>query len=217
LSKALAKSASEIKDLRAKIAASDAARSTVEREARATLADLSAKSSAATQSLVAAEERAASLAAENENLSRRLAKADADAKALSASLSASAAQAVELDALRARASTAERTAELAQAELARATQQLASRSVPATPLRVATATVNTPAPASRAPAETFASRSTESAGRVHTIAAGDTLSAISRRYYGTANRWSEILAANRDTLRDDHRLTVGRTLRIPGS
>jgi nucleoid-associated protein YgaU len=51
--------------------------------------------------------------------------------------------------------------------------------------------------------------------RLHTIAAGETLSSISRRYYGTANRWPEILAANRDSVRDERSLIAGRTLRIP--
>jgi nucleoid-associated protein YgaU len=51
--------------------------------------------------------------------------------------------------------------------------------------------------------------------RVHTIAAGDTLSRISLKYYGTAARWTDILAANRDTLRDEKSLIVGHTLRIP--
>lgn len=51
--------------------------------------------------------------------------------------------------------------------------------------------------------------------RTHTVVAGDTLSTISRRYYGTANRWSEILEANRGTLRDPAALRVGMKLRIP--
>ena len=52
-------------------------------------------------------------------------------------------------------------------------------------------------------------------GRVHTIAAGDSLAKISRQYYGTPNRWTEILAANRDILQDERSLVIGRTLRIP--
>jgi nucleoid-associated protein YgaU len=50
---------------------------------------------------------------------------------------------------------------------------------------------------------------------MHTVAQGETLSGISRRYYGTPNRWTEIFAANRDTLRDERSLVAGRTLRIP--
>ncbi|MEI7552981.1 MAG: LysM peptidoglycan-binding domain-containing protein [Verrucomicrobiota bacterium] len=53
------------------------------------------------------------------------------------------------------------------------------------------------------------------AARTHVIVAGDTLTKISVRYYGTPNRWSEILAANREGLNDEKSLVVGRTLRIP--
>ncbi len=53
------------------------------------------------------------------------------------------------------------------------------------------------------------------AGHTHVIAIGDTLSNISRRYYGTPNRWTEILAANRDVLTDERSLIAGKVLRIP--
>ena len=49
----------------------------------------------------------------------------------------------------------------------------------------------------------------------HRIAPGETLSAIARRYYGTADRWPEIVAANRDVLPDQRSFTVGQMLRIP--
>ena len=51
--------------------------------------------------------------------------------------------------------------------------------------------------------------------RFHTVAPGDTLSRISLQYYGTTSRWPDILAANRDLLRDERSLIVGRILRIP--
>ncbi|MSU69733.1 MAG: LysM peptidoglycan-binding domain-containing protein [Opitutaceae bacterium] len=53
------------------------------------------------------------------------------------------------------------------------------------------------------------------APQTHTIAAGDTLTRIAQKYYGTPSRWPEILAANRDTLRDEKSLSVGQTIRIP--
>lgn len=52
-------------------------------------------------------------------------------------------------------------------------------------------------------------------GRVHVVAGGDTLSKISAHYYGTPNRWNEILAANRDILGENNNLVIGRALRIP--
>jgi nucleoid-associated protein YgaU len=51
--------------------------------------------------------------------------------------------------------------------------------------------------------------------RTHVIVEGDTLVKISQTYYGTANRWNEILAANRDVLRDEKSLVIGRSLIIP--
>jgi nucleoid-associated protein YgaU len=53
------------------------------------------------------------------------------------------------------------------------------------------------------------------AARTHVIAPGDTLTRISVLYYSTPNRWSDIYAANRDVLRDEKSLVIGRTLRIP--
>ena len=99
-------------------------------------------------------------------------------------------------------------------ELARANQGLASvRSTPAEPTR--------PPPSRETPRVENSTTTTVMAtplarsSRVHTIAVGETLSGISRQYYGTANRWSDILAANRDILRDERSLIAGRTLRIP--
>jgi nucleoid-associated protein YgaU len=72
------------------------------------------------------------------------------------------------------------------------------------------------APASPAPAPAAAAASTPApAPRVHVVAAGETLAQISRKYYGTASRWPEILAANREVLRDEKGLVVGSSLRIP--
>ena len=51
--------------------------------------------------------------------------------------------------------------------------------------------------------------------RYHTVGDGDSLSRISLRYYGTANRWQEIYQANRDVLQGSSALRVGQQLRIP--
>jgi nucleoid-associated protein YgaU len=52
-------------------------------------------------------------------------------------------------------------------------------------------------------------------GRTHVVVAGDTLMKISKQYYGTATRWTEIFVANPDVLKDEKSLIIGKTLRIP--
>lgn len=52
-------------------------------------------------------------------------------------------------------------------------------------------------------------------GRTHAVTAGDSLTKISQRYYGTPDRWPDIVAANRDVLDAKATLRVGLTLRIP--
>ena len=125
-----------------------------------------------------------------------LTSVEAKARLATELVTASVVATAELETLRNRAAAAERTAETARAELARANQLLAAyRPTLAEPTRP-TAPAGEPA-------------------RTHTIAPGETLSSIAIRYYGTANRWPEILAANRDVLVDEHSFTAGRTLRIP--
>ncbi|HTJ78407.1 MAG TPA: LysM peptidoglycan-binding domain-containing protein [Rariglobus sp.] len=51
--------------------------------------------------------------------------------------------------------------------------------------------------------------------RTHVVGPGDTLSSIAKRYYGNANRWNEILKANRDVIRNPDALSLGTKLRIP--
>ena len=53
------------------------------------------------------------------------------------------------------------------------------------------------------------------APRVHTVASGDTLSTIAKRYYGSTSRWTEILEANKPALKDPASLRVGMKLKIP--
>lgn len=53
------------------------------------------------------------------------------------------------------------------------------------------------------------------APRTHVIVPGDSLAKIARRYYGNANRWDEILRANRDVIKNENVLPVGATLQIP--
>jgi nucleoid-associated protein YgaU len=49
----------------------------------------------------------------------------------------------------------------------------------------------------------------------YTVKPGDTLSKISREFYGDANQYSRIFDANRNVLRDPNRISPGQELVIP--
>ncbi|HEY9154622.1 MAG TPA: LysM peptidoglycan-binding domain-containing protein, partial [Opitutaceae bacterium] len=51
--------------------------------------------------------------------------------------------------------------------------------------------------------------------RTYTIVDGDTLTRISRKMYGSSERWPQILEANHDVIKDPKNLTVGVKLKIP--
>lgn len=51
--------------------------------------------------------------------------------------------------------------------------------------------------------------------RLHTVARGETLSAISKTYYGDANKYRAIFEANRPMLSDPDKIYPGQVLRIP--
>ena len=51
--------------------------------------------------------------------------------------------------------------------------------------------------------------------QTHTVQAGDTLSAIAKRYLGNANAYMEIFNANRDQLTDPDEIKPGQVLKIP--
>lgn len=59
------------------------------------------------------------------------------------------------------------------------------------------------------------SQSAQSANQSYTVKAGDTLSKISRQFYGNANEYMRIFYANRDKLRDPDKIQVGQELSIP--
>jgi nucleoid-associated protein YgaU len=54
-----------------------------------------------------------------------------------------------------------------------------------------------------------------SGGQTYTVQPGDTLSKISKQFYGDANRYTQIFEANRDKLSDPNKIQVGQTLTIP--
>jgi tetratricopeptide (TPR) repeat protein len=70
-----------------------------------------------------------------------------------------------------------------------------------------------PAPLARPPASPAAPP--PAAGRRHVVAPGDTLYKIAQRYYGSGAKWTEILQANRDVLKNENAVKVGMELRIP--
>ncbi len=51
--------------------------------------------------------------------------------------------------------------------------------------------------------------------KTYVVVEGDTLTRISRKFYGTTARWPDILKANTDVLKDEKSLVVGSTLKIP--
>lgn len=53
------------------------------------------------------------------------------------------------------------------------------------------------------------------ANQTYTVKAGDTLSKISRQFYGNANEYMRIFYANRDKLHDPDKIQVGQELTIP--
>jgi len=51
--------------------------------------------------------------------------------------------------------------------------------------------------------------------RFHIVRDGENLSAISQKYYGSANKWPKILDANRSVVKDPDKITPGTKLIIP--
>jgi nucleoid-associated protein YgaU len=51
--------------------------------------------------------------------------------------------------------------------------------------------------------------------QTYTVKAGDTLSKISKQFYGDANEYMRIFYANRDKLKDPDKIQVGQELVIP--
>jgi nucleoid-associated protein YgaU len=57
--------------------------------------------------------------------------------------------------------------------------------------------------------------SSTTAPRIYTVQAGDSLSKISKQFYGDANKYMTILEANKDKLSDPDKIKPGMDLRIP--
>ncbi|MHB8055654.1 MAG: LysM peptidoglycan-binding domain-containing protein [Candidatus Aminicenantales bacterium] len=53
------------------------------------------------------------------------------------------------------------------------------------------------------------------AEQIHVVVAGDTLSALAKKYYGKASLYMKIFEANRDILNNPDLIRIGQKLRIP--
>ena len=53
--------------------------------------------------------------------------------------------------------------------------------------------------------------------RSYTVVAGDTLSKISKHFYGNANAYMKIFDANKDQLKDPNTIKVGQILKTPAA
>lgn len=51
--------------------------------------------------------------------------------------------------------------------------------------------------------------------QTYTVKSGDTLSKISKQFYGDANEYMRIFYANRDKLKDPDKIQVGQELKVP--
>ncbi len=52
-------------------------------------------------------------------------------------------------------------------------------------------------------------------GQTYTVKPGDTLSKISKQFYGDANEYMRIFYANKDKLKDPDKIQVGQELNVP--
>lgn len=57
--------------------------------------------------------------------------------------------------------------------------------------------------------------SQQAGGQTYTVKSGDTLSKLSKQFYGDSNEYMRIFYANRDQLKDPDRIQVGQQLVIP--
>lgn len=51
--------------------------------------------------------------------------------------------------------------------------------------------------------------------QTYTVEKGDTLSQISKRFYGKAKYWNAIFEANRDTIENPDKIYPGQTINLP--
>ena len=153
------------------------------------------------------------LTADNATFSQQL----ADARASIATLQVQAAATSQIDPLR----TELRQAQDETSRLAAENEQLRTRVAIQSPGPGATRPMPQ-RPGSMAAGRTAAARlprpraaPAPAAAKTYVVAEGDTLTKISRKFYGTSSRWEEILKANHEVLKDEKSLVVGSSLKIP--
>ena len=88
---------------------------------------------------------------------------------------------------------------------ARMAEEQTINTIPALPQNTATTVRPVPPP----------SDSAQQKPKIHVVQRGDTLSGISKQYYGTTTKWQKILDANRSILKNPDSLTPGMKLVIP--
>jgi nucleoid-associated protein YgaU len=71
------------------------------------------------------------------------------------------------------------------------------------------------APPAAAAAAASAGGASSAPARTYTVQAGDSLSKISKQFYGDANKYMKIFDANKDQLTDPNKVNVGTQLLIP--
>jgi nucleoid-associated protein YgaU len=59
--------------------------------------------------------------------------------------------------------------------------------------------------------------SEQSQDQWYTVVTGDSLSKISKHFYGDGNRWQKIFDANRDQIQDPDLIRPGQRLKIPAA
>jgi nucleoid-associated protein YgaU len=52
-------------------------------------------------------------------------------------------------------------------------------------------------------------------GRTHTVAKGESLSRIAKKYYGDAKQWPKIFEANKDTIKNPDLIFPGQVIKVP--
>ena len=75
--------------------------------------------------------------------------------------------------------------------------------------------VTSPPPSPQVAPVSGSEKSAAPAGQTYTVQKGDTLSKISKQFYGNANEYMVIFNANRDQLKDPDKIQIGQVLKIP--